>query len=133
MKITRVTYSAVVNLGDYQNEQLGMTARLEDGEDPAQVIEELRAKIEPLKGSNANALDQKRYRLRDEVQTLERKLERLRLQWEQTAQFLKAQGIQTDPPTFPNFDNLLLPGNIEVIAHNDEDEEEEEDEDDHPY
>lgn len=107
MQIKKVSYSALVNLGDYQNERIGMVADLEEGDSPEQVIEALRERTQPLKGASANALDTRRYKLQSEVRELERKLSDYQNRWNQAAEFLRAQGLKPDAPDFPPFGNLL--------------------------
>lgn len=41
-KITKIGYSQVFNLGDYENEKISVEAEIQEGDDPIQKIEELR-------------------------------------------------------------------------------------------
>ncbi|MGG6296292.1 hypothetical protein ACQ4M4_18030 [Leptolyngbya sp. AN02str] len=131
MKITKVYYSRLANLGNYSNERISMRADLDEGDSPEEVIEHLRGRVVPLCGENAQELDTKRYRLQDMVSELKRKLEDYQQKWDQAAEFLRAQGIKPDAPNFPQFTNLLpsatedsrvIDGEIDEEDYEDEDE-----------
>lgn len=42
MSITKVEYQRVFNLGNYENERLSFEATVEEGENPGQVLDQLR-------------------------------------------------------------------------------------------
>lgn len=107
MKIKQVEYSALLNLGNYQNEKIGFTAQVEEGETVEQVVEALRQKVKEIGGENAEDLYNKLYDGRNQLRTLERKIAEAAEKWNQTAEFLKAQGLKPDAPTMPMFNNLL--------------------------
>lgn len=107
MKIKTVEYSALINLGNYSNEKIGFVAQLEEGETVEQVIERLRQKVRENAGGNADELYNKLYEGKQELRALETKINKARQTWEQTAEFLKAQGLRPDAPPIPAFANLL--------------------------
>ncbi len=107
MKITKVEYSASINLGDYNNEKVGFVAEVGENELPEEVVEKLRSKVKEVGGTNASALYDQIYKGKQELASLERKIKQANLTWNQTAEFLKAQGLKSDPPSMPQFTNLL--------------------------
>lgn len=107
MQIKVVHYSALINLGNYNNEKIGFTAELGEGETPEQVIEALRQKIKDIAGLNAEEVERLLYKGRKEIEELERKMRKARQQWDATAEFLRAQGIKTDATDMPQFTHLL--------------------------
>lgn len=125
MKITKVSYSALANLGNYQNERIGMTAVLDDGESPEAAVEELRKRVTPLCNENLDKLQHQIWNYKDQIQDIERKLRDYELRWNEAAEFLRAQGIKPDAPNFPQFTNLL-PAVSETVVEGEFEEEEEE-------
>lgn len=107
MKIKLVEYSALISLGNYNNEKIGFTTQIEEGESVEQVIEALRQKVKKNGGTNAEELYTAMYNGRQELAQLERKINKARSEWEATAEFLKAQGIKPDVADMPKFTNLL--------------------------
>lgn len=133
MQIIRVTYSALANLGDYSNERIGMIANLESGESPEEVIQQLKKRVTALCGPRFEKLRDQRWQLESEIDQLERKLRNYESQWNQAAEFLRAQGIKPDAPKFPQFTNLLPAiaeeqSSIVEAEYDDEDEEDDEQE-----
>lgn len=116
MKIKTVEYSALINLGNYSNEKIGFTAQLEEGETVEQVVEQLRQKVKDNGGVNAEELYDKLYKGRQELRALEAKIIKARQTWEQTAEFLKAQGLRPDAPPMPTFSNLLPEAKDEQVV-----------------
>lgn len=116
MRIDRVTYHYLNNLGDYRNERIEMSAQLDEGEQPEEAIAKLKDRVLALAGENATELEHRRWKLIDQVRELEKRCAQARENWEATAEFLKAQGLRSDAPAFP--ENLkLLPAAAEVDAH----------------
>ncbi len=107
MQIKTVHYSALINLGDYQNEKIGFTAELGENETVEQAIEALRQKVRDNGGQNAEDLYNKLYDGRNQLRRLERKIHEATEQWNRTAEFLRAQGIKTDAVDMPQFTHLL--------------------------
>ena len=109
MKITKVTYRALFNLGNYENETIEFETRLEENETPEEAIARLRDRAVACAGSNVEENESKRRKLQVEVAGLERKMKETQKQWVEITDFLKAQGIKTDPVSFPSFSKLLKP------------------------
>lgn len=129
MKITRLTYSALFNLGDYENERIGLSVQLEDEETPESVVPQLREKALQLAGPKLSKLYHQRDKLARENRQLEEKLHKARENWNATAEFLRAQGIKADAPNFPELLKLLPSAAAEeVVAEVVEDDELNEDE-----
>lgn len=128
MKVKRVIYSAVVSLGNYENEKIGMAAALEDGDSPEEVIQELKKRSIALAGPSAQKTWEERYKLERTFEQLRQQVVSAKAEYESVAAFLKAQGIK-DMTEFPQL-KLLGPAsqfNIESekaeIIETDEDEE----------
>ncbi|MBW4485056.1 MAG: hypothetical protein KME14_21170 [Tildeniella torsiva UHER 1998/13D] len=118
MKITQVEYQALYNLGDYNNERISLKAILEDGETPEDVVAQLREKAIALNagsGGEAQDLYSRIYRYKRDLETLEAKIKTAADQWNQTATFLKAQGLNPDAPTLEPFQSLLAPADEGVV------------------
>jgi hypothetical protein len=113
MKITKVYYSALANLGDYNNERIGMTAILEPDENPEQAVQQLRERVIPLCGPKLRELRDLKWELSSKIGELKQKLADYQRQWDSAAEFLRAQGIKPDAPNFPQFDKLLSPSPIQ--------------------
>lgn len=99
MQIVGVKYEALVNLGDYENEKIGLEARLE-GEDLAEAIYNLKTRVFDLL-DRRDKLERRR-EIKREIAQLEDQLRDAREAWEQTADFLRAQGLRADAPSFPD-------------------------------
>ncbi|MBD1917183.1 MULTISPECIES: hypothetical protein [Cyanophyceae] len=119
MKITHVEYKALYNLGNYNNESIALRATVEEGETPDEVVEQLRQKAIALNaGSNGDAdeLYGRIYRYKQSLESLENKIKTAAEQWNQTADFLKAQGLNPDAPKLSPFNSLLQPAEEEVLT-----------------
>lgn len=108
MKIKTVHYSALLNLGDYNNERIGFTVELNEEDSIEEVITRLKEKVQSNASLNANKVRAALYKGKEELQELEQKVIKARRQWEQIAEFLRAQGIKPDAPPMPEF-SMLLP------------------------
>ncbi len=108
------------------------TFTLEIGEKTTlkQAIDETRQKLAEALGSQYSVLINERNDLVKEIEDLESKVAVARTKWEDTQQFLAAQGIKTDAAGFPNFNNYLLPSSQETVDAELEDEDEDDDDDD---
>lgn len=113
MKITTVGYSFLPNLGDYQNERFEMTAEVQEGETPEEVVKELKQQVLALCGERAVALEQRRWKLQEHCDRLEQKIKDYQAKWNAAAEFLRAQGIKPDAPNFPDIVGLLPAGEPE--------------------
>lgn len=107
MQIKTIHYSALLNLGNYQNEKIGFTAEIGEDETVEQVIEALRQKVRDNGGQNADELYSKLYEGRHQLKELERRIGNATEQWNRTAEFLRAQGIKPEAVDMPPFTNLL--------------------------
>lgn len=109
MKITKVVYHALFNLGDYNNEKIELSAQLEEGETPEDIVPKLRERVTALAQPNLKEMWDKRYELEQEIRRLEKKLAESRDSWNATAEFFRTQGIKPEMPDMPEFKNLLNP------------------------
>ncbi|OUL34081.1 hypothetical protein [Nostoc sp. 106C] len=136
MKIKTVHAHFLISLGNYSNERIGFSVNLDEGETAEEVVPILREKAKKIVGEKADDLYEKRTKLYRECQNYEDKLGKLRKEWDATAAFLKAQGLNPDAPSMPQFRNLLSAVTVESEVVNDADDEDDEDdydEDDEDY
>jgi len=120
MEIKTVYYSTLVNLGNYNNEKIGLKADVSEGETVEQVIEALRDKITKCGHPNLEKLYKE---LRDrtwDLEQLNNKIEKATNQWNSTAEFLRTQGIKPDAVDLPVFTHLLPEAKSETIVTGDE-------------
>lgn len=113
MRIDRVTYHYLANLGDYQNEKIELSAVLEEGETPEDAIAKLKEQTLAMAGKSYQRLEKDRWNLAQEVKQLEQKLKKAQEDWDAMAEFLRTQGLKPDAPNSPVFNNLL-PSSQEV-------------------
>lgn len=135
MKIKRLHAHFLITTDNYNNERVGFSVELSEGENVKEVVEVLRVKAVEAIGESADNLLRKRRDLSWECKELEAKLSKIRQEWEATAQFLKAQGLNPEAPSMPQFSKLLNAVKVEVVTEvideedYDEDDEDDEDED----
>ena len=126
MKVITASYSAVFNRGNYENEKVGFTADLEDGDSPEAAIEVLRKKAAQAAGPSANEMLSQRYDLERQLRSLTAKVAEAEKVYSITVEFMTAQGIKTDMPPFPVLKALSEPKpefeRIEVRELDDADE-----------
>ena len=120
MKITTIHYEACFNLGDYENEKIRLIAQLKEEDIPvSEAVDALRKKVLELGSPNARRLLDEIWEKRRELRKLEEKMEKRTEEWNQIAEFLKAQGLKADASSMPQFSNLLSPAEetteIEVL------------------
>lgn len=113
MRIRSVSYHALFNLGDYENEKIELIAQLEEDETPEEVIPQLREKVQALAQPSAAKAWNERTKLQGELHSIQVKLTKARQEWEATAEFLRSQGIKTDVAPMPEFSKLLNPASSE--------------------
>ncbi|MBD2197927.1 MULTISPECIES: hypothetical protein [Calothrix] len=131
MKIKRFHAHFLISIGSYSNEKHGWTVELEDNETEEEVANELRERAIKIVGKPAHELYEERSKIAREVAQLENKLNKLRQEWDATAAFLKAQGLNPDAPSMPQFRNLLTAVTVESeVVTTDDDEDDDYDEDD---
>ena len=117
MKIKTVGYSALVNLGNYENEKIELIAEVPENTDYVEVLEDLKLKV------RSNLRSQERYfdycRRFDEQRKkpvdIEQKLQKAYEQWEEVSNFLKAQGLKPDTPKFPFVKQNLITAGVESV------------------
>lgn len=99
MKITSVSYSRLVSLGNYENEKVGGIAALDEQEDPVAAMEALRAWVlaqidarEEIK----DLADQMR-KLQHDLDEVNQSLKTARRMWGSAKQFLLHHGAKPPP------------------------------------
>lgn len=132
MKIKTLHAHFQISLNNYNNETVGWTVELEEGETSQSVVAELREQAKQIIGKHADELYSDRNKLRRECNGLENKLALLRQEWDATAEFLKAQGLNPTAPSMPQFRNLLTAVTVksEVVVEEEDEEVYYEDDDD---
>ncbi|MEH2372529.1 hypothetical protein [Nostoc sp.] len=107
MKIKLVHAHFLLSTGDYNNERVGFTSELEEGDTVESAVAEMRQLAIVAIGPKSRELYDQNQRLRVESRQLEERMNRLRSEWEATAEFLKAQGLKPEAPSMPQFQRLL--------------------------
>ena len=117
MKINKVTYSALANIGNYENEKIELEGLLEDGDTYESCLEQLRNQVhEQLRNKEKyNDYCNRFYEQRRKLDEITEKLHQAYDQWEETSAFLIAQGLKPNVPSFPiERQNLITAGTEEV-------------------
>lgn len=118
MKITKITYSSLANLGNYENERIELEAELQEGDDYQRVLEELKIKVhQELK--NEKDYHDYCYRYNEANRKLKdicEKLQKAYDQWEEASNFLIAQGIKPSVPSFPIPQQNLIAPSVEEVT-----------------
>lgn len=107
MKIKQIHAHFLISIGSYSNERIGFTVELDEGETPEEVVPKLREQAIAIVGQPAERLYEKQYQAEQSCRAVEQRLEKLRKEWDATAEFLKTQGINPTAPSMPQFSNLL--------------------------
>ncbi len=107
MKIKVVGYSALISLGNYNNERFSFSVEKGEDESVEEIVESLRQKVKELGGPNAEKVYIALYEGRAQLTELERKIKKATEQWNATAEFLRKQGLKPDAIDMPQFINLL--------------------------
>ncbi len=107
MKIKTIHAHFLISIGSYSNERIGFSVELDEGESIDSTVAELRERAKRIVGQTADELYNNRNNLYRECKDLETKLNKLRQEWDATAEFLKAQGLNPGAPSMPQFRNLL--------------------------
>lgn len=117
MKIKQIEYSALVNLGNYENEKVQLTAEIIEGEDWEAALEELKKQAHS-KVNNVDDYYKMCDRYREQKRKLEDitdKLEKAYEQWDKASAFLLAQGIKSEVPKFPIERQALITAGVEEV------------------
>ena len=111
MQIKQVHAHFLISIGNYSNERIGFTVDLEEGESLEEIVSQLRNKAIEIVGESAEDLYNKKWQAERSYQEVENRVNRLRKEWDDTAEFLKAQGINPQAPSMPQFRNLIRAAN----------------------
>lgn len=91
MKATKITYSRLFNMGDYNNEKIEVEVQLEEGESAAEGLKRAKAFVDkngPRSNSIKNDYERAKYRLENEKDMLTlgtiKKLEEIIKEYEST-------------------------------------------------
>lgn len=115
MQYRIIHYSALLNLGNYNNERIGFTVRVDEEESPEEVIDALRQKVREVGGKNAEEIYRALAKGERELRVLNKQIEKAAESWNRTAEFLRAQGLKPEAPTMPEFINLLPQAKDEYV------------------
>lgn len=107
MHIKRIEYSALFNLGDYENQKFSLSADLEEGESVDEAMTTLKSKVIEMAGDGAKNAWEERWRVQREIEDLTKKVEQARATWSTVSEFMRAQGLKSDPAEFPDLTKLL--------------------------
>ncbi|MDZ8134375.1 MAG: hypothetical protein RM049_03625 [Nostoc sp. DedQUE04] len=135
MKIKTLHAHFLISIGSYSNERIGFSVELDETESIESTVEELRERAKRIVGKKAEDLYDERSKIWRECVELEKKLNTLRKEWDATAEFLKAQGLNPTAPSMPQFRNLLTAVTVksEVVTETEDEESDNYDEDDEDY
>lgn len=117
MKVKKIGFGYVKNLGNCENCKLYMEAELEDWEDPSESLNLLRGQIAielslpdkwfDLKGKFNRTL-QTLENINAAITAAEKKLERAERAWENFSEFLTAHGVDPETLTIENFSAIAM-------------------------
>ncbi|AFY43744.1 hypothetical protein [Nostoc sp. PCC 7107] len=135
MKIKTIHAHFLISIGNYSNERIGFSVELAEEESLEEIVSNLREKAKRIVGKTADELYSERNKIRSECIELEVKLKKLRQEWDATAEFLKAQGLNPTAPSMPQFRNLLTAVTVEseVVTEQDYEDSDIYDDDDEHY
>ena len=118
MKITTVSYEAIANLGNYENEKIRLDAVVEDGDNWEECLSLIRDNVhEQLKNQEQyNDYCDRFNKQKRKLEELQEKVQRAQNQWEQASNFLIAQGWdKADVPPFPIEEQDLIPDDTKEV------------------
>ncbi|TAF07758.1 MAG: hypothetical protein EAZ77_08595 [Nostocales cyanobacterium] len=103
MRIKQVEARFEHRIYNTSSEEIKFTVEVTDDEDIdiEKVFDVLRLKSQKCLGKNYDDHVEQRYRLRQDVRALEAKLAEAQTAWNETAEFLRKQGLNPDAPSFP--------------------------------
>ncbi|MBD2489421.1 hypothetical protein [Aulosira sp. FACHB-615] len=135
MKIKTLHAHFLISIGSYSNERIGFSVELDNEESIDEIVSNLRERAKKIVGRKADELYDERNKIYRECAQLESKLNTLRKEWDATAEFLKAQGLNPQAPSMPQFRNLLTAVTVEseVVTEQDYEDSDIYDDDDEDY
>ena len=129
MKINKVSYEAIANLGNYENEKIRLEAVVEEGDNWEECLSLIRDNVhEQLKNQETyNDYCNRFYEQKRKLEEIVEKLQQAHTQWEQASNFLITQGWnKADVPSFPIEEkDLITAGNEELEPEFEDDHESE--------
>lgn len=119
MIIKTISYSCLTNLGNYENERIEAIAEIAPDDDPAMELDDLKDWVHERCGFHEKykAMRDRYDLLKGKLDKLEQRLKLAHETWNQTAEFLRAQGLRPDAPDFPI---QMLPALPEAKADDDD-------------
>lgn len=117
LEILKVTYKALANIGNYQNESIEITARANNSNK-----DEVLASLKSWVWSNLNSekeyweMGNRMEKARQELRQMQNTLAEAEKEYQKQATFFQAQGIPLKPFTPPEIKVLALPASEEVVA-----------------
>lgn len=117
-KITKVTYAALANLGNYENERLELELELKSEDSWEDCLADLKTKVHSQLHNEKNYLEYcQRYREKQQqLRDISEKLQVACSQWEETSNFLISQGLKPSVPSFPFEKQNLITAEVESLA-----------------
>ncbi|MBD2592870.1 hypothetical protein H6G74_00830 [Nostoc spongiaeforme FACHB-130] len=113
MKIKTLHAHFLISIGSYSNERIGFSVELDNEESIEEIVSNLRERAKKIVGRKADEIYDERNKIYRECAQLESKLNTLRQEWDATAEFLKAQSLNPQAPSMPQFRNLLTAVTVE--------------------
>lgn len=101
MTIIQVKYEVLISLGNYNNERIGLVKQVSPDDDIEAVVQELRELAKKCGLPELSELYDEYYNRQEAVKELNKKIQEKTAEWEQIAEFLRAQGLRPDAPQMP--------------------------------
>lgn len=117
LEVLNISYKALANLGDYQNESVEITAKA-----TVSNKDEVLKKLKQWVWENLNSqkeyseIQDRQYQARRSLREMRDNVTEAYKEYEKQATFLKAQGIPINEVTPPNLEVLALPGKQEEVV-----------------
>lgn len=110
MKITKILYTATSQWGNYDRDRENITleAELTEGDDINEAFNQLRELVHGQLITESKFIEiRNKYRDAERaLNSITSKVEKAQSTWETVSEFLKAQGLNTDPAKFPQLPQL---------------------------
>lgn len=114
MKIKQIHAHFLYSTGNYCNERIGFTVEIDqETESIEAVVAALRLQARSVVGQPADDHYSEQQQAEYAARNAKAKLDKLRQEWEATAAFLRAQGINPEAPSMPQFQSLLAAAHLE--------------------